>query len=99
MTMEIHRRCISIIANLWKVPQGEQAIGTATTGSSEGVLLGGLAMKRRWQHNRKAQGLGTENPNIVFGSNAQVACVIALFRFTFNKHLSIIGKYLTLMLV
>ena len=27
----------------------EEACGTATVGSSEAILLGGLAMKRRWQ--------------------------------------------------
>lgn len=27
----------------------EEVCGTATVGSSEAILLGGLAMKRRWQ--------------------------------------------------
>ena len=50
--MDIHARCISIIAHLWGVQKGEKAIGQATTGSSEAIHLGGLAMKRRWQEKR-----------------------------------------------
>ncbi|KAF8250442.1 PLP-dependent transferase [Wilcoxina mikolae CBS 423.85] len=52
----IHARCISILGNLWNVPKGETAIGTATTGSSEAIHLGGLAMKRIWQNNRREKG-------------------------------------------
>ncbi|KAF8892646.1 glutamate decarboxylase [Infundibulicybe gibba] len=37
---------ISIIADMWHAPSAKQAIGTATTGSSEAIQLGGLAMKR-----------------------------------------------------
>ena len=67
----IHSRCVSMLANLWNIPKGETAIGTATTGSSEGIHLGGLAMKRLWQHNRREKGLSTEKPNIIMGANAQ----------------------------
>lgn len=42
--MDMHARCISIIAHLWGVQKGEKAIGSATTGSSEAIHLGGLAM-------------------------------------------------------
>jgi len=71
--MAIHARCISMIANLWNIPKGETAIGTATTGSSEAVHLGGLAMKRRWQERKRKEGKSTEKPNILMGANAQVA--------------------------
>ncbi|RYC57217.1 hypothetical protein CHU98_g8990 [Xylaria longipes] len=71
--MAIHERCISILAKLWGVRQGEKAVGTATTGSSEAIHLGGLAMKRRWQEHRRAKGLDTTKPNIIMGANAQVA--------------------------
>jgi glutamate decarboxylase len=71
--MAIHARCISMIANLWNIPKGETAIGTATTGSSEAIHLGGLAMKRRWQERRRKDGKSTEKPNILMGANAQVA--------------------------
>ena len=53
--------------------KGEKAIGTATTGSSEAIHLGGLAMKRRWQEKRQAEGKDTSKPNIIMGANAQVA--------------------------
>lgn len=71
--MAIHERCISILAKMWGVNQGEKAVGTATTGSSEAIHLGGLAMKRRWQEHRRAKGLDTSKPNIIMGANAQVA--------------------------
>lgn len=71
--IEMHTRCVSIIAHLWGVQKGERAIGTATTGSSEAIHLGGLAMKRRWQEKRRAEGKDASNPNIVMGANAQVA--------------------------
>lgn len=71
--MDIHERCISILAQLWGVNKGEKAMGSATTGSSEAIHLGGLAMKRRWQEHRQAKGLDTLHPNIIMGANAQVA--------------------------
>lgn len=71
--MAIHARCISILSNLWGVQKGETAIGSATTGSSEAIHLGGLAMKRRWQEKRDAEGKDKSKPNIIMGSNAQVA--------------------------
>ncbi|THH33849.1 hypothetical protein EUX98_g320 [Antrodiella citrinella] len=74
-TQDIHTRCVSILADLWHAPSSSQAIGTATTGSSEAIQLGGLAMKRLWQEKRKAQGksIHEPGPNIIMGANAQVA--------------------------
>ena len=66
-------RCVSIIAHLWGVQKGDRAIGSATTGSSEAIHLGGLAMKRRWQEKRDREGKDKSKPNIIMGSNAQVA--------------------------
>lgn len=71
--MQMHARCVSIIAHLWGVQKGERAIGSATTGSSEAIHLGGLAMKRRWQEKRQKEGKDTSKPNIIMGANAQVA--------------------------
>lgn len=71
--ISMSERCVSILANLWSVRKDEKAIGTATTGSSEAIHLGGLAMKRRWQEQRRAAGKDTLKPNIIMGSNAQVA--------------------------
>lgn len=71
--MQMHARCVSILAHLWGVQKGERAIGSATTGSSEAIHLGGLAMKRRWQEKRVAAGKDMLKPNIIMGANAQVA--------------------------
>lgn len=46
--------------------------GSDTVGSSEAVLLGGLALKRRWQERRKKAGLDTSKPNIVMGTETHV---------------------------
>ncbi|KAF8939564.1 glutamate decarboxylase [Dissophora ornata] len=69
-TMKIHARCVSIIGDMWK---SKGAVGTSTIGSSEAIQLGGLAMKKRWQAKRQAEGKDASRPNVVMGSNAQVA--------------------------
>ena len=71
-TAEIENRCVHMLADLWNAPDAENSIGTSTTGSSEGCMLGGLALKRRWQQKRRAEGKSTERPNIVMGGNVQV---------------------------
>lgn len=71
--ISLHDRCVSIISHLWNVPSGNTAVGTATTGSSEAIHLGGLAMKRRWETRQKAAGRPYDRPNILLGANAQVA--------------------------
>src|SRR6185436_10246272 len=48
------------------------AVGCSTTGSSEAAMLGGLALKRRWQARRRAAGKPEERPNLVMGANVQV---------------------------
>jgi glutamate decarboxylase len=71
--MAMHSRCVSILANLWGAQPKEKAIGSATVGSSEAIMLGGKAMQRRWQEKRRAAGKDTQHPNILMGTNAQVA--------------------------
>jgi glutamate decarboxylase len=71
--LSIANRCVSILAHLWGVQKGEEAVGSPTVGSSEAIMLGGLAMKRRWQERRRAAGQDTLRPNIIMGANAQVA--------------------------
>ncbi|PLW30430.1 hypothetical protein PCASD_15608 [Puccinia coronata f. sp. avenae] len=74
-TQILHTRCISMLAHVWHARDSSNAIGTATTGSSEAIHLGGLAMKKIWQAKRKAAGksIHEPGPNIVMGANAQVA--------------------------
>src|SRR6476619_6862536 len=71
-TAEIEARCVRMLGDLWHAPEAEQSVGTSTTGSSEGCMLAGLAMKRRWQHARRAAGRPVDRPNIVMGANVQV---------------------------
>ena len=71
-TAEIETRCVNIGADLFNAPTDGDAIGVSTTGSSEAVMLAGLAMKWRWRQRREAQGKDTTRPNMVLGSNVQV---------------------------
>lgn len=71
-TAAIEERCWKILGNLWHSPDIDNAIGTSTIGSSEACMLGGLALKRRWQGRRKAEGKSTETPNIVLSTAVQV---------------------------
>lgn len=80
--IEFQTRCINILSNLWHAPtkfnrqmnrEVPTSVGTPTTGSSEAVMLAGLAMKKAWQAKRKQQGKSIENPNILMATCAQVA--------------------------
>jgi glutamate decarboxylase len=72
-TAEIESRCVDIIADLWNAPHGdERATGCSTTGSSEAVMLGALALKWRWRERMRAAGKPTDKPNLVTGANVQV---------------------------
>ena len=71
-TAAIETRCWSILADLWHSPDPANAIGTSTIGSSEACMLGGLALKRTWQHARRAAGKSTDRPNLVMSSAVQV---------------------------
>jgi glutamate decarboxylase len=71
-TAEIERRCVNIVADLFHAQPHETAVGVSTIGSSEAVMLAGLAMKWRWRARRTAAGRLTDRPNLVLGSNVQV---------------------------
>ncbi|MGO3153765.1 MAG: glutamate decarboxylase [Galactobacter sp.] len=71
-TAEIEERCWRMLADLWNAPHPTGSIGASTIGSSEAAMLGGLALKRRWQHRRQEQGLSTKNPNLILSSAVQV---------------------------
>ena len=71
-TAELESRCVAILSNLWNAPDASQATGCSTTGSSEAAMLGGLALKRRWQKRREAEGKPADKPNLVMGINVQV---------------------------
>lgn len=70
---DIQNRCVSMLADLFHSPAtGEQATGTASIGSSEAIMLAGLAMKKKWMARRKAAGLPFDKPNLVMSATTQV---------------------------
>jgi Pyridoxal-dependent decarboxylase conserved domain len=71
-TAEIETRCVNILSRLWHAPDVDEATGCSTTGSSEAAMLGGLALKRRWQKRGAAEGKPADTPNLVVGINVQV---------------------------
>jgi glutamate decarboxylase len=71
-TAEIESRCVSIISDLWNSPENEAPTGCSTTGSSEAVMLGALALKWQWRERMRAAGRPTDRPNLVTGANVQV---------------------------
>src|SRR3954453_1411098 len=78
-TAELELRCVNMLARLWNVPTASgngslpaAAVGCSTIGSSEAAMFAGLALKRRWQLRRRAEGADTARPNLVMGINVQV---------------------------
>ena len=71
-TAELESRCVRMLAGLWHARDPHEARGCSTTGSSEAAMLGGLALKRRWQHRRRAEGRPADRPNLVMGINVQI---------------------------
>ncbi|KAH6622754.1 glutamate decarboxylase [Chaetomium tenue] len=72
---DIQNRCVSMIGRLFNAPVGSSdatAVGTSCVGSSEAIMLGVLAMKKRWKNKRVAEGKSTDRPNIVMSSAVQV---------------------------
>lgn len=74
-------RCVNMIAHLFNAPLGdsETAVGVGTVGSSEAIMLAGLAFKRKWQNKRRAEGKPCDKPNIVTGANVQVSHTVYIF--------------------
>ena len=69
-TAALEQRCVSILSHLWNAPDPSAATGCSTTGSSEACMLGGLALKRRWQQRTGHD--PARRPNLVMGANVQV---------------------------
>lgn len=70
VTAMIEERCVNIVARLFNA--GGNAVGSSAIGSSEAVMLAGMAMKWRWRARRQAAGLASDKPNLVLGTNVQV---------------------------
>jgi glutamate decarboxylase len=69
-TAEIERRCIDMLADLYHAPCA--TTGARCQGSSEAIMLGGLAQKWRWRAGREKAGEETTSPNLVFGGDVHV---------------------------
>jgi glutamate decarboxylase len=63
-SVEIERRCVAILGDLWR--GGGRSVGTATTGSSEAILLSVLAARQRWR-DRGGHAEGAK-PNLVYST-------------------------------
>ena len=71
-TTVIQERCVNMLARLYHAPHDAEAVGTGTVGSSEAIMLAGLAAKWRWHRRRAAAGKPTDRPNLVMASTVQV---------------------------
>jgi glutamate decarboxylase len=69
MTSAVHQRVLNMTARFLNAPEEKQAVGTATVGSSEAIMLGLLAHKWTWKKRRQAQGKDIHNPNVIFGAD------------------------------
>ncbi|MGV9802313.1 glutamate decarboxylase [Mycobacterium sp. NPDC003449] len=74
-TAAIEARCVNMVADLFhaedlRADDPSSAVGVSTIGSSEAVMLAGLAMKWKWR-DRVGDWKG-RTPNLVMGSNVQV---------------------------
>ena len=75
-TAAIEQRCVCMVADLFHAENlrdddPASAIGVSTVGSSEAVMLAGLAMSWRWRA-KVGKGWKGRTPNLVMGSNVQV---------------------------
>ena len=79
-TAAMESRCVAMVADLFHAENlrdddASSAIGASTIGSSEAVMLGGLALKWRWKQRVSQDNPDAwkgRTPNLVMGSNVQV---------------------------
>jgi len=69
-TIEIEKRCVSILANLYNANIKDNPTGTSTIGSTEAALLAALNYKFMWKKWAAAHEL--KDPEIIIGTNVQV---------------------------
>ncbi len=71
-TAEIETRCVNMVARLFNAPEDNDVVGVSALGSSEAVMLAGMAMKWRWRKHREDAGQPSSKPNLIMGANVQV---------------------------
>ncbi|TCO56072.1 glutamate decarboxylase [Actinocrispum wychmicini] len=64
-SVELERRCLNILADLWH-DEDMRFAGVATTGSSEAILLAVLAARTRWRDN--GHNIDGRMPNLVYST-------------------------------
>jgi len=69
-TAAIEARCVNMVSRLYHAPEG--GVGASTIGSSEAVMLAGLALKWKWRERRAKAKQPSDRPNLVMGANVQV---------------------------
>ncbi|BBZ35059.1 glutamate decarboxylase [Mycolicibacterium confluentis] len=79
VTAAIEQRCVCMVADLFHAENlrdddPSTAIGVSTVGSSEAVMLAGLALKWKWRQRLEQRGEEWKGrtPNLVMGANVQV---------------------------
>jgi len=101
-TSAIHQRVVNMMADILHAPETDRtdshepaALGTATVGSSEAIMLALLAHKWTWKKKREAAGLSADRPNLIFG--ADVHSCWEKFALYFDVEMRVIpirpGKY------
>lgn len=71
-TAELEMRCVNILSNLYHSYNEGNAAGCSTVGSSEAVMLGGMALKWKWRERMKKKGKPADKPNLVLGVDVQI---------------------------
>ncbi|MFH1877514.1 MAG: glutamate decarboxylase [Candidatus Omnitrophota bacterium] len=71
-TAELELRCVNMLSRLYHAPEEGTACGCSTIGSSEAVMLGGMALKWKWRERMKAKGKPADKPNLVMGVDVQI---------------------------
>ena len=66
-TAALESRCVHMLSDLWNSPNAANSRGCSSSGSSEAAMLGGLAMKSKWQKKRQEAGRPATRPNLICG--------------------------------
>ncbi|CAJ1938981.1 unnamed protein product [Sphenostylis stenocarpa] len=92
ITTDLHNRCVNMIARLFhaEIEEDGNAVGAGTVGSSEAIMLAGLAFKKKWQNKRKAEVEVREGYYVMDPAKAvelvdeNTICVAAILGSTYN---------------
>lgn len=71
-TAEIEMRCVNILSHLYNSPDEESCCGCSTVGSSEAVMLAGMAFLWKWRERMKEKNKPIDTPNLVMGIDVQI---------------------------